>query len=502
MLVSNKVYSLFNFSKSASKWCFNSSVFRSISSISRSVFSKAFNTIQNHPWIALSSVAICLGSYSYWILKDRESYIYKINKLVRDVEVLIKNRADKTIEESIKSIIETYLISACDKTIKNIETENYLSTKALNLAYAPFSEKSKKEILVNVFENFNKLIDVAHCRLKTDVESGVLTGLGVNKAEEVVKITPLGLETHNRGKIPLKITFSNGIEIVYKPRSMLPERLICDPENGALSSENFGVYKIIDLQDVNGEAYGYSEFLKNLESENVVYCKKDLVKYIEKFCILNKLSMILGITDLHFLNIITMFLEPFIVDAEAFSNPPNTETLIFDKVSGPLHLFEWPGGQEELMGSNKFWIDKEFAKEFDIDFSNGVTYEGLQKIGIDLEKMKEEVCLSEKTLQAIEQVKGVLSQHNGRFILANTREFSGQLENVDPNNPDMVRIFAEEIKRFVVNKDFVFMCNDEELLLEYLKQDVSNNDVPMFHYDSREKQLIYIDLVIGQLKER
>ncbi len=317
----------------------------------------------------------------------------------------------------------------------------------------------------------------------------------------IAEIRPLGDETHHGGKIPLRIVLASGRSIVYKPRSMVPEKLICDSNEGILRHEEFGTYNVVCRTDASGD-YGYSGFVQNIQEENTVSTREELEQYVQKMCLLEEVSSRLGLSDLHYMNIITDHRNPCIIDAEVFLNPPGTESGIMDEGNGALHVFDLMRGTDpKFVGKNKIWFHPSLTLGKQSDFRFGMSKIDLAEIEIDVEQIKATTQLSKETEEAIVQARGSLQELNGRFVLADTQEFTSVQGLLDHRNLKRVDIFIESIRGWVNGgQRFTFNEDAVALIREVAERDIRNHDVPAFQYDSNRDVILYHAVVIGVQK--
>ena len=381
----------------------------------------------------------------------------------------------------------------------NAHTVRYLQEKIKKITDdSEIEPLSKVEIVENVINNFAEELSKAQSRTYSDMETGNLEYLGIKITDKITQIQPLGDETHNRGKIPLRILLESGKSIVYKPRSMLPEKVICDPNEGILRHEGFGTYRVVCRQDKNEEEYGYSSFIQNIEAQNTVSNPQELKEYVRKMLVLEKVAQSLGLSDLHYLNIITENLSPCIIDAEVFLNPPEITSGLLSKSNGPLYVFDIMSGYDKaFQGKNKVWFELAFASKYKSDFRFKISPEAFKELKIDVEKMQDSTELSEQTLFAIEDARTLLKQSPGRFVLKETPHLTKMQLNMDHNNKHSIDIFIESVKEWLNTLDFQFEPEAESAIREGVIEDTRHHDIPAFYYNSQKGEALYHGAVIG-----
>ncbi len=323
------------------------------------------------------------------------------------------------------------------------KSQTYLKDKILGvILYEGIESQAREEILSTICKDFFNLCSTANERVRADLRLGKLAYLGLEASDTIKEIGPLGDESHNNGHVALFITFrtSTGDKtIVYKPRSMLPEKLICDEKVGIMGHVGFGAYKVIDCdQDKFGEKYGYCEFLENDIIKNTIDSFKELQEYERKMCVLQKIAESLGISDLHCSNIITRNKEPCIIDAEAFLCPKGTPTGIFNEPSSAAYCFE---------SNNKPTRNRLF-------FSEDFITEANSKISIFNDENKEKIPLIEGNKNKF-QIEKTTLQKIGMDYPYISEELKSDLKILGINhlNTTPIHLIKEKINLILENLD-------------------------------------------------
>ena len=181
----------------------------------------------------------------------------------------------------------------------------------------PSQSPGDKTILCfNSISHFNIFLSTAVDRIKFDIQydAEFRETFNLDKDAKIKSIAPLGEETHNRGQIPLLIIFEDGKRIVYKPRSMITEELVCGHKNSLFKVfDELGVYVIY-----NKDNYGYSEFLDNTRDP---MNQTELNDYVKRLWDMELICKKLRISDIHSGNIIVSHNTPYIIDMEVVLLP-------------------------------------------------------------------------------------------------------------------------------------------------------------------------------------
>ena len=182
---------------------------------------------------------------------------------------------------------------------------NYLFKKLLKIAHNERIDSEHQEtIILQVQNDFMELINNVTERVRRN-KALLQEQLGIPESYTLVLVECLGDESHNHGKIALKLVFNKSTHlpfhdsksIVYKPRSLLAEHVLCNKTNSVFQMENLGTYTTIDLGN-----YGYQEYLENIEEENTL-TRGELVNYMKDIATTEKICKQLRISDLHCENV-------------------------------------------------------------------------------------------------------------------------------------------------------------------------------------------------------
>ena len=153
----------------------------------------------------------------------------------------------------------------------------------------------------------NMLRDVM-ANLETDAHL-IAKEFGVDVS--VLKNIELGKgDTHNHGKMVAVITFQSGEKVVYKPRSLKPERAyahLCEWLNQYEESYQLKWAKMIDK-----ETFGWQEFISRKECST----EQEVKAYFHRMGKNMALFYVLNTSDLHAENILPSGEYPYFVDLE------------------------------------------------------------------------------------------------------------------------------------------------------------------------------------------
>lgn len=342
------------------------------------------------------------------------------------------------------------------------------------------------------------MIREVQTRVSQDNLNDGLMRLGIHSDDKLIQISCLGEESHNYGRIPMLLTFSNGQKIVYKPRSMCPEYEICSNEKSVFQLAGLGTYEVLCKSDENGE-YGYCQQLHNTEKGNTIESIDELIKYLSQLRYIDKICNQLGITDLHCFNVITCDKIAYIIDAEAFLMPSEIPTGIFHE-SGAGNTFDPFGGMpDKKPAKNKIYFTESIRRiggGGDLFLAYQMTEKDLKRLGIDLNSIPIPE-ISEKLQESIQAARIALQIYKSRFIIEDTNLLKLPLIACDPKNNDFESCVLD-IQEALKDKGFVLEADSNANIIKGIQEDILHNDVPVFYFDPQEQYLIYHHIVIGK----
>lgn len=452
--------------------------------------------------IVVGSIFI-IGGLLYF---TRETPLPNLQSTMTKVDLLLEDEKFDEAEVAVGKYVSdlckaTKFKKAIPQAANNKDLEKYLSSKIFSVSVRRFSPQVKAAIISRVISDTKELLNTAEQRVKADLSAGRLDHMISNRNVTITAMTPLGDESHNEGKIPLKITFSNGQSIVYKPRSMLPEQVLFDSHQGLFKELGFGTYNVVCSSDDKGE-YGYADLIVNNVGTptNTVHTPEDLEEYLEKLCLLDLVGSRLGLSDLHNKNIMTQNLDPKVIDAEAYLTPVGVETGMWNSFShGAGVMFDAScSGDKKYLGTNRISFAPSFRKRhlFRYDMSE----ENLEAIKINRSEIQKRCAERLPELsKAISEAGAKLETLPGRFVLIDTKSLNDEMRSLDPTTEKHVDRFVELIEQ-TIDEFGGYHFNDSAIkeIREQVKKDAMHNDIPAFSHDSTKGEMLYNGIVIGK----
>ncbi|MBS4167615.1 DUF4135 domain-containing protein [Parachlamydia sp. AcF125] len=501
--------------------------------VSTVVFSKAQNIPREHPKIFLASLTatgLLGGAYIFYLYRKQNQPLFPAKELAK-IQAYINSGQDREAKMYVEKKVHAFLLSNRIVAQLGEKSKNSLKAHLSEKIYEVSSmegalESSQIKMIESILSNFSSLISQIKKRVDIDSRQEKLEYLGIAGGETLREMVALGKETHCKGKIPFKLIFSNGQELIYKPRSMLPERLLCDKREGLLKNFGFGTYKVLDCEDEEGGPdcfYGYCEVLENVPDNNTIDSREELLIYFKKLCVLEKIAERLGLSDLHYLNIITSNKSPHLIDAEVFLIPDfeKAGSGIFSPADGAAFHFDVSHGRNpSWRGLNRLVFTDSYRKEIlekaerdelsqkeDRDelarlFDYEITEEHLKLAEIDVEDLLGRIDISEECEEGvyeerIEEIRQTLEEKRGRFILLRTTSLTTLSPRVDPAQENTMKAFLDAMKDAVEKQQFTFHDDNLDQIREQARVDFFNRDIPVFYYDSQTSCLYYQDVLIG-----
>ncbi len=363
------------------------------------------------------------------------------------------------------------------------------------LTHADQPEALRAQIVKNAIRNFKDHLTSSVARIKEDIKNDAdfQSAFGIRPTDTIIRIQVLGCETHNKGKNPLFIELSSGKKNIYKPRSLISEKLLCGGRGSAFALVGIrGVYPVCDRG-----GYGYAEWLENRKEENTFASREELEEYFSQFALIEGVASFFGVSDLHQDNVITRRKCPCLIDTEVIA-PVDCEAystnLLGDGVSGYCPASD---------SKNRFWMTRGISAvhEKNLKIADDpldafyVSREmGIHHVLFDPTAKKRTAEYLETFAGELTSLREELSRHTHRIVLIKTC----QLDYLIRSNPD--ESFDEFYTSLVkgLNSYAFTQTVDRDTLKRQFIEDVMNNDVPVFYYCPNTGEVMYGRHVVGR----
>jgi len=443
------------------------------------------------------------------------SFELKAN-MIDDILVQFSDRMKREVEiiAEVKSIADKFLHEHLPPLCQGPKNLQFLSQKILRVKVDHLLQSSalQARIIDNLLNNFSKFMSkqmkVITEDLRSDEEFKRIFNL--SSQDELVGVHVLKNKTYHQGKVPLLLEFNNGKKIVFKPRSLLPEVLLCGQE-GLFAKAGLTGYRIY-----NKGSYGYSEYLENTQTKDSVFLAltdhpqsiedvPNLKNYTEKFILMDKVGRLVGLSDIHSNNVITVGNHPFLIDVEVMMLPTTVEgycqasgtSILYThtiKYPAAAYKFYKPLDNSESIPKNRIWIQLPNGQFLDDDLATAIleksfikNYNCRQPYSLEKNQQIRE-SLPPQLVQEIDLAKEKLNQVPHRILLLGGWEATKMISlPFEVGFHDFSQLIRERAKfwGFELKKDF------EKLVEKDFITDVENNDIPILYFHSGNQTLIY-----------
>lgn len=465
---------------------------------------------------AAGATACALMAYGFYKMSQSESKQEMVANLIantRDLEVLDKKRhIQKFIDHIWPTLHLTPPSSSIVDRFKQIvsispdsdDLRSYLTTKIsiVLTEHKDQSDELKEVICIHIIQNFEVYIQEATAHVQRDIEKddNFRQTFGIQPGDFIVSLSACGKETHVEGKNPLIITLNNGKKIVYKPRSMAAEQLICHRANSLFANWNppLGTYQVYNKPEEN---YGYCEFLVNQQRDNTFESLEDpaLDEYVQRFMLMDQIGQVLGLSDMHAENVITVSKWPRLTDTEVVLLPTNTEgykdakqTTLIDGTSAGWIFY---AHIEDV--KNRIWI-KENENTFILqDFAVQALGKKFVNILENYSRFVQPLSLVER--EKIEETRQELKKNNHRIVLVGTEELISAIkQSLEIATED----FMTHLKKGLISWEIETEWDDplQTAIRQHFKTDVENNDVPIFYFNPSTREVRYHNTRLGIIR--
>ncbi|MBP7074388.1 MAG: DUF4135 domain-containing protein [Rhabdochlamydiaceae bacterium] len=471
--------------------------FSQLSLFAGSVKETIVGVVKKYPLFARSTIgAFAIGglvAYKYYTSLDRS-----IERLVSNSSRLF----DKACKENIGAFLErNWNKLGLPGSCKNIANSHFLENKLLRIIqndHQPIILRQK--IAKNVVRNFCRFIAHSLRRVEHDLVHDLQFRelFNIQGNPNIQRVEILGDETHNKGTNPLciAILLPGDQRIIYKPRSVQSESLICGTNKSLFQRLNLPIYRVYEKQ---GESYGYCEYLVNLQEENTFNFIDELGRLYIEFGKIEKVARAIGLSDLHYDNIIISGKRPHLIDTEVVSMPA---------IEGvyQTHLFgvERPGALASTGESkNHIWLNRDLIQQFNLSnyaaeeieedlFETGMTGPALARSGLTdfIQTIANQTHpeITNFELGDLHETREALKAHANRIVLIDTQDLSVYIRQ----DIDLARNnFSDALKQGIGMWGFQVDENQWAEVLDKFEQDLRDNDVPIFYYRAATREIYY-----------
>ncbi len=329
-----------------------------------------------------------------------------------------------------------------------------------------------------------------------------------------------GSDFHNQGQSVSIAESDEGDKVVYKPRSLLPDRALM-AETGSVFAElnergkgagiSLPTAKFDQKRDDQGQ-YGYMEHFTQAR----VLSEKAAQAYYYRMGQVAVASKLLGVNDLHQENVLTAYGAPVVIDAETSFLPYVMLADSFDStgLSSALRAFT----KHDELTPNTFLTENELAAAQEqgvepwsqayVEARRRAVLKGESGLSTYLERGVVQM------LKFVNQYQGLLTRYlldksrtvrNVRLVPFDTLFFFGYINGFHDirSDPDLdpetraerigtlLDAAVEKTRESLTGKGFVLVENFDELVREGYRQDFQSRDVPVFHYQPAQERVTF-----------
>lgn len=480
--------------------------FSGISQIATSMKDAIVGTVKKHP--TLTKATVVLGAT---LAVGYLAYQY-YNSLDKSIDRLVAKAADLP-ENQCKQEIATFVQQNWPKFglpdfCNNAKNRKFIETKLDGIIRRHPNQtiELRQEIAKNAVNNFCTFISTSLTRVNSDLtgDQDFRALFNIARQPNVTGVEILGEETHKKGSNPLciAITIEGEQRIVYKPRSVRAEQLVCGADDSLFHQLELPTYRVYNKA---GQDYGYCEYLPNLQAENTFNSIEELRDLYVEFGKIEKVARAIGLSDLHYDNIIMKDGRPHLIDAEVVALPTHQNPY-------ETHLFgqERPGALATTPESkNHIWLGAEAIAEFGDEaeyvveltedlHETGMTGPVLHNSGLtDLIQglaTQEHLAVVNFDLGDLSETRAQLGAMNNRIVLVSTENLSAFIRK----DPATAREnFSEALTEGLGAWGFQVDEESWDAVLNKFEEDLKNNDVPLFYHNAENSEVFYGEYRIG-----
>ena len=261
---------------------------------------------------------------------------------------LIEDSVNSLKEMFLPSIPKLYNAMKASVNADNISTLQFRDSFERLLHETPreLNLKSHYPILYSqihkCIENFLEFIEFIASSIQQDVKSLALN-FGADPQAKIISVKPLDSDPHFGQKKVLNIKFSDGTNLVLKPRSLEIDLAFQNFLRWINSNSNSDDIQQMDLTIVSFQNRGWMPFVAQIPCTS----EKDIIQYYRRIGDMMAILYLLVATDMHFENIIAHGAYPIICDLECLLQPflKQENNSLFDGVEqiGMLPNALWMG---------------------------------------------------------------------------------------------------------------------------------------------------------------
>ena len=454
------------------------------------------------------------AAYFYWITKDTS---------------LLEN-ALQDIAENLYKRIEKIPLKVLIQDIHECKKKGLLKGKNSEEEYTDYQERflENPDYIDNLCENYLEMKRLLFLQiyqtigLMWEVDAALQRDRGTlikqlcsgRDFQSMIHMDTRLSDCHRGGRTVTKILLDNGCMLIYKPhnveKEILFEEIYGDFMNGCgLSGRK--------LHIVNCGDYGWEEFVEKIDCKSM----EEVERYFERTGILLFLCYLMGATDIHGENLLSVGEYPLLLDLETFpgcrqqKDIHNAEEMVRDAIgdsvlyTGLLPVMAWGDQEAGVLVSALHKNSKEMTpfrlpvicqpksseihieyKPVEIRVSGSLpTYQNREVNPADFEEW---ICkgFAEAYDYVLDQKKDIMERlekffvYEGRILLRHTQQYSMDLN---------MSLFPEFLKSRQKRDLFLHILDKQNMQTSvhtYERQALGRMDAPIFYVEGKGKALL------------
>lgn len=365
------------------------------------------------------------------------------------------------------------------------------------------AQKRHIEMVRNIIELDN--------RLKTDWKD-LKEKFGLEGNVKQVSFT--GSDLHHGGEQVVIIESEGGQKVVYKPRSVEPDRALLGNEDSAFAALNERGASLPTMKFHSSKTKGsYVEFIQRHSIKTV----SEIKEYYFRMGQLTVASKLFGVNDLHYENIMAAANGPTIIDGETSFLMSVMKAKDFESSELQKGVFDHISAIDLKLSNNSFYtveekqaweeegkedpsFDSYIGDIRDKDVKEGGPYEADLKRGIAklleiLRVNKEEIGTGTAlSIQRTDQV---------RVVPLGTQDFKGQMFSYRDNKRNLEERAAKNISGTATQvmeslRGMGYELVELRIFIGLVQEDFEAGDIPIIHYNGTRNELTWNGQVVGR----
>lgn len=332
------------------------------------------------------------------------------------------------------------------------------------------------------------------------------------------KVSFTGSDLHHGAEQVVIIESAGGQKVVYKPRSVAPDKALLDTENGAFAKLNKKGANLPTMKFHTSKTKGsYVEFIQQQRLKTT----GEIQDYYFKMGQLAVAAKLFGVNDLHYENIMAAANGPNIIDGETSFLTSVMTTRDFRSNELQMGVFEHISAIDQKLSNNAFYtaqeeqnwknlekdengnpgFDKYIGKIRKKDVKAGGTYEADLKRGIA--HLVNLIRVNRKGIQN-DTTSAILSTDQVRVVPIGTNDFKSCMRSYRGHKRHQsekglngsVKSAEFDVVKSLYEKGYTLYRVKQ--INQLIREDFEAGNIPILHYNGSKNQLVWNERVIGK----